>query len=61
MGPPRAAGSWPTPAVPSSTMGFEDTRQLPTPEERLVLGFTGMLVSWLDFLEGVDSRQGFSM
>ncbi|EDL26715.1 mCG54937, isoform CRA_d [Mus musculus] len=21
MGPPRAAGSWPTPAVPSSTMG----------------------------------------
>ncbi|EDL26718.1 mCG54937, isoform CRA_f [Mus musculus] len=49
MGPPRAAGSWPTPAVPSSTMGFEDTRQLPTPEERVSSeDFTGAPSPHLD-------------
>ncbi|EDL26712.1 mCG54937, isoform CRA_a [Mus musculus] len=47
MGPPRAAGSWPTPAVPSSTMGFEDTRQLPTPEERALLLRTDKLDGFL--------------
>ncbi|GAB1300959.1 hypothetical protein APTSU1_001619700 [Apodemus speciosus] len=36
---------WPSPAGPGSTMGFEDTRWLPTLEERSIL-----LTSWVAFL-----------